>query len=93
MATNDYFVIGLWEGIWDQGDPGKYFRGFLQDKEDLQESTALVQNESDINHQTRPLLTRRTPVTILLSDRSARAGSSEKNLSLSLDTSSHLQRQ
>ena len=35
MGTNDYFVIGLWEGIWDENDPGKYFRGLLQDKEDL----------------------------------------------------------
>ena len=35
METNDYFVIGLWEGIWDKCDPAKYFRGFLQDKEDM----------------------------------------------------------
>ena len=35
METNNYFVIGLWDGIWDKSDPGKYLRGFLQDKEDM----------------------------------------------------------
>ena len=35
METNEYFVIGLWEGIWDASDPTKYFHGLLQDKEDF----------------------------------------------------------
>ena len=30
LATNDYFVIGLWDGIWDGSDPAQYFVGSLQ---------------------------------------------------------------
>ena len=30
LDTNDYFVIGLWDGIWDGSDPAQYFVGSLQ---------------------------------------------------------------
>ena len=30
LETNDYFVIGLWDGIWDSSDPSKYFQGLLE---------------------------------------------------------------
>ena len=34
LETNKYFVVGLLDGIWDQGDPGKYMRGVLEVRTD-----------------------------------------------------------
>ena len=30
LKTNEYFVIGLWDGIWDRADPSKYLKGLLE---------------------------------------------------------------
>lgn len=32
METNNYFVVGLLDGIWDKEDPGKYTVGYLENK-------------------------------------------------------------
>ena len=34
LEDGEYFVVGLWEGAWDQEDPSKYLRGLLEDKVD-----------------------------------------------------------
>ena len=35
LEGGEYFVVGLWEGAWDQEDPSKYLRGLLEDKVNL----------------------------------------------------------
>ena len=32
LEQQEYFVVGLWDGAWDQADPAKYLRGFLEDR-------------------------------------------------------------
>ena len=32
LEGGEYFVVGLWQGAWDQEDPSKYLRGLLEDK-------------------------------------------------------------
>ena len=42
LETNKYFVVGLLDGIWDRGDPGKYMRGVLEVRTEHQRPTELT---------------------------------------------------